>query len=112
VRLHLANITLEVAQDCTSVPILAALIALGVAYGLIQSRPMWIRVALTLAAVPLGLAANILRLILTALGASYLGQLALDNIVHRFAGTTVFLATLLLLALLDEALVRASRRSP
>jgi exosortase len=104
VMLHLANMTLEVADECSSVPAIAALIALGVAYAQLHPRPTWVKVALALSAAPLGLAANILRLILTSLAAHTLGPIALGNVIHRFGGTTVFLATILLLLLVDRVL--------
>jgi len=104
VMLHLANMTLEVADECSSVPAIAALIALGVAYAQLHPRPTWVKVALALSAAPLGLAANILRLILTSLAAYALGPIALGNVIHRFGGTTVFLATILLLLLVDRVL--------
>jgi exosortase len=109
VMLHLANMTLEVADECSSVPAIAALVALGVAYAEIRPRPGWARLVLALSAAPLGLAANIARLILTALAAYLLGPVALDNTIHRFGGTSVFLATVLLLLALDQALTRLAR---
>ena len=109
VMLHLANMTLEVAADCSSVPAIAALLALGGAYAQMQPRPTWIRVALTLSAAPLGLLSNIVRLILTSLGAYYLGPIALNNVIHKFNGTTVFLATVVLLVVLDALLTRIWR---
>lgn len=111
VMLHLANMTLEVAADCSSVPAIAALLALGGAYAQMQPRPVWIRVALTLSAAPLGLLSNIVRLIVTSLGAYYLGPVALNNVIHKFSGTTVFLATVVLLVVLDALLTRISRRA-
>jgi exosortase len=111
VLLHLANMTLEVAPDCSSVPAIAALLALGGAYSQMQPRPTWIRVALTLSAAPLGLVSNIVRLIVTSLGAYYLGPIALNNVIHKFNGTSVFLATVVLLVLLDALLTRISRRA-
>jgi len=108
VMLHLANMTLEVADECSSVPAIAALIALGVAYAQLHPRPTWVRVALALSTAPLGLAANILRLILTSLAAYTLGPIALSNVIHRFGGTTVFLATILLLLLVDRVLTPLS----
>jgi exosortase len=111
VLLHLANMTLEVAADCSSVPAIAALLALGGAYAQMQPRPTWMRVALTLSAAPLGLLSNIVRLILTALGAYYLGPIALNNVLHKFNGTTVFLATVVLLVVLDALLTRIWRRA-
>jgi len=111
VMLHLPNITLEVAADCSSVPAIAALMALGGAYAQMQPRPTWIRVALTLSAAPLGLLSNIVRLIVTSLSAYYLGPVALDNVIHKFNGTTVFLATVVLLVVLDALLTRIWRRA-
>ncbi len=110
VMLHLANMTLEVADECSSVPAIAALIALGVAYAELRPRPAWARLALALSAAPLGLAANIARLILTALAAYLLGPIALDNTIHRFGGTSVFLVTVLLLLTLDQVLTGLARR--
>ena len=111
VLLHLPNMTLEVADDCSSIPAIAALLALGAAYSQMQERPTWIRVALTLSAAPLGLLSNIVRLILTSLGAYYLGPIALNNVIHKFNGTTVFLATVVLLVVLDALLTRIGRRA-
>jgi exosortase len=111
VMLRLPNITLEVADDCSSVPAIAALLALGAAYSQMQVRPTWIRVALTLSAVPLALFSNIIRLIITSLGAYYLGPIALNNVIHKFNGTSVFLATVVLLVLLDTLLTRIWRRA-
>jgi exosortase len=111
VMLHLANMSLEVAADCSSVPAIAALLALGGAYAQMQPRPAWIRVALTLSAAPLGLLSNIFRLIVTSLSAYYFGPIALNNVIHKFNGTTVFLATVVLLVVLDALLTRISRRA-
>jgi exosortase len=110
VMLHLPNMTLEVADDCSSVPAIAALLALGAAYAQMQSRPTWIRVLLTISAAPLGLLSNIIRLILTSISVYYFGPIALNNVVHKFNGTSVFLATVLLLVLLDTLLVRVRAR--
>lgn len=111
VFLHLPNMTLEVADECSSIPAIAALLALGAAYAQLQPRPAWSRVALTLAAAPLGLLSNLVRLILTSLGAYYFGDIALNNVIHKFNGTTVFLATVLLLVALDALLTRVWRRA-
>ncbi len=111
VMLQLPNMMLEVADDCSSVPAIAALLALGAAYAQLQARPTWLRAVLTLAAAPLGLLSNIVRLILTSLGAYYLGPIALNNVIHKFNGTTVFLATVVLLVVLDALLTRIWRRA-
>jgi len=111
VMLTLPNLRLEVADDCSSVPAIAALLALGAAYAQMQARPTWVRVTLTLAAAPLGLLSNIVRLILTTAGAYYLGPIALSNVIHKFNGTSVFLATVVLLVVFDGMLARIWKRS-
>jgi len=111
VMLHLPNITLEVAADCSSVPAIAALLALGAAYSQMQVRPTWVRVALTLSAVPLALFSNIIRLIVTSAGTYYFGPIVLNNVIHKFSGTTVFLATVVLLVVLDALLTRIWKRA-
>jgi len=110
VMLQLPNMTLEVADECSSIPAIAALLALGAAYAQLQARPTWIRSVLTLAAAPLGLLSNIIRLILTSLSAYYLGPIALNNVIHKFSGTSVFLATVVLLVVLDTFLTRLWKR--
>ncbi len=107
--LHLPMVTLEIADDCSSVRTVAALVALGAAYAQILPRATWIRVTLTLSAAPLGLVSNIVRLILTALGVYYVGPVTLSSVIHRFGGTTVFLATVVLLVGLDRVLVRVAQ---
>src|SRR6266851_3972231 len=109
VMLHLPRVTLEVADECSGVLAVAALVALGTAYAQIQPRATWMRVTLALAAAPLGLVSNIFRLILTALGVYYLGPITLTSVFHRFSGTTVFLTTVVLLAGLDRLLIRTAR---
>jgi len=106
VMLQLPNMRLMVADDCSSIPAIAALLALGAAYAQLQARPTWARVVLTLAAAPLGLFSNIVRIILTSLGAYFLGPIAINNVIHKFGGTTVFLATVVLLVVFDSVLSR------
>jgi exosortase len=111
VMIHLPNITLEVAQACSSVQAMVALLALGVAYAQTGGRSAWARLFLVISSVPLGLASNAVRITLTALMAFLLGPVALNNEIHRFSGTTVFLLTLVLLVGLDSLLGLYSRKA-
>jgi exosortase len=109
VMLYLPSVTLEVADSCSGVHAVAAFVALGAAYALIQPGPRWMRVTLALAAAPLGLISNVLRLALTAVGAHYLGPITLTGVFHRFGGTVVFISTVVLLVGLDRLLLRRPR---
>ena len=111
--LHLPDITLEVADECSSIPALAAMMALGVAYAFIAKTGGVIhRSVLILASIPLAIASNIIRIVSTALGVYYLGPIVLQSTLHQFNGTTNFLLTFLLLMLLDRGLSGIGRRNP
>jgi exosortase len=109
VLLHLPNITLEVADDCSSLPAVAALLSLGVVYACLVERPLAVRATLILMTVPLGIGANMVRITLTAAAAYHIGLWTLGSFFHKFSGTVNFLLTLWLLLLLDAALVRVMR---
>lgn len=102
--LYLPNATLEVADVCSSIPAVAALLALGAALGLAHRRILSHTLALLFAAPPLGILSNIARIILTAAGVHYLGPWVLATIPHLWSGTTVFLTTFLVLVMLDRLL--------
>jgi exosortase len=104
--LTLPNATLEVADVCSSIPAIASLLALAGAYGLIRRRSRGIVVILLLAAVPLGIASNIVRIMLTAAGVYYIGPVVLQSVIHTWHGTMVFLMTFGALLALEAALAR------
>ncbi|MGH7304619.1 MAG: exosortase [Candidatus Rokuibacteriota bacterium] len=110
VFLHLAAVTLEVADACSSIQSASALLALGGAYVSVVQRPTAIRVTLVVMTLPLAVAANIARIVTTALGVHYFGVWTLQSAYHLFSGSVNFVLTLLLLLLLDTAMVRWSRR--
>lgn len=111
VWLYLPDIILEVADECSSIPALAALTALGAAYAAItRSGGVIHRGILVLATIPLAIASNIIRIVSTALGVYYIGPVVLQSTLHQFNGTTNFLLTFLLLVLLDRGLSRIRRR--
>ena len=110
VFLHLPGVTLEVADACSSIQSLSALLALGVAYVSVVERPIAIRLGLVVMTFPLAVASNIIRIVTTALGAHYLGVWTLRSAYHTFSGSVNFLLTLFLLLVLDAVLVRWFRR--
>jgi exosortase len=104
--LHLPNMTLEVAEVCSSVPAIISLLALGAALGYVTRRPPTVHIALILAAVPLGFLSNIARITLTAMGVHYVGPIVLQNALHTWHGAAVFVMTMGALSLLDTGLMR------
>jgi exosortase len=110
VMLHLPSIILEVADACSSIPAIAALLSLGVAYGSLVERPLWVRMALVAATLPFAIGANIIRIVTTAWAAYYIGHWTLRTSYHMFNGTVNFMITFFLLLAFDAALARLSRR--
>jgi exosortase len=106
VLLHLPNMTLEVADDCSSIPAIAALLSLGVAYAAMAPRPMALRAILIGATLPFAITANIVRITTTAAAVYYVGPWTLRTLYHHFNGTVNFLLTFLLLLFLDRVLGR------
>jgi exosortase len=111
VFLHLPTITLEVADECSSIPALAALLALGIAYASLGERSVAARVILIAAAGPFAVTSNIIRIITVVVGVHFIGPGTLDTLYHQFNGTVNFLLTFVLLLLLDAGLTACRRRS-
>jgi exosortase len=109
VLLHLPNITLEVADACSSIPAIAALLSLGVAYASMFPRPLAMQVILIVSTLPLAIGANIFRIASTALAVYYIGPWTLGTVYHMFNGTVNFVLTFVLLMGLDAALRRVWR---
>lgn len=109
VMLHLPNVTLEVADACSSIPAIAALLSLGVAYAALARRPLWVRVTLITVTLPFAIAANIVRITSTAAAAYWIGLWTLNTSYHMFNGTVNFLFTFLLLMAFDWVLERVTR---
>lgn len=112
VLLHLPNVNLEVADACSSIPAIAALLSLGVAYAAVAQRPTWLRLTLIVATLPLAIGANIVRITSTAAAAYWIGLWTLHTSYHMFNGTVNFLFTFILLMVLDVILLRVVRRRP
>ena len=111
VMLHLPNITLEVADECSSIPAIAALLALGVAYAALARRSLLARSILVAITLPLAISANIIRIISVSWAAYAIGPWTLHTTYHMFNGTVNFLFTFCLLVAADGLLARLPARS-
>ena len=93
----LADTTLEVAEACSGIRSLQALLALGAVYGYFTTRSVWKRWALVLASVPIAIAANALRVSGTGFLAHHFGSEMAQGFYHSFAGWMVFVAAFAML---------------
>src|SRR6185436_15232816 len=109
--LHLPDITLEVADLCSGISSVFALLALGAAYVyLLPLRPRWKTLAV-ISTFPFAAFINLLRIVLTAALAYYVSPAVLGVLVHKMTGTiTFFIALFLFIALVEILLRRFGRR--
>lgn len=93
---------LTVAEACSGMRSLMAFVALSVAMAYIEDHPLWQRLVLILAGLPIAVACNILRVTLTTtmyvLDKPELGQ----DFMHKFMGMALLIPALLLLLLLNR----------
>jgi exosortase len=109
---------LEVERACSGLRIFMGVFALAYAYAYLAKRVWWERAVLILAAIPIALAANAIRIIATAMLYEWFDTPASRQIIHDWAGyfmilvaALLFAGTLLYMRLLvpdGEAMDRAS----
>ncbi|MCL2790714.1 MAG: exosortase/archaeosortase family protein [Desulfobulbus sp.] len=102
--LYLAQTTLEVVDACSGLRSLTTMFALSAAFSwfsVLSTTKKWI---LFLAAAPIAILANIVRLTGTAGLASLYGEKAAQGFLHDFSGLFVFVVGLLLLMLTSKVL--------
>lgn len=106
--IHLPNIVLEVADVCSGITSLLAILVLGIMYAYLLPVSFALKVALVASAVPIAILINLSRIIVTVLLTYNFGPVVLDSLVHKFHGTFNFLLSLFLLLLVGETLRRRS----
>jgi len=95
---------LEVADACSGLRSLMSLLALAVAYAVFSQKSNLMRVIMVLSAVPIAIATNMFRVIVTGVLAQYYGAAAAEGFFHEFAGLAVFALAMVLLFLLGALL--------
>jgi exosortase len=100
----LANTTLEVAEACSGIRSLISLVTLAIIYGYFTDDRVWARVVLTLAAVPVAVAANAARVAGTGVAAHYYGPAAAEGFFHTFSGWMLFVVAFVMLFAIQKLL--------
>jgi exosortase len=105
----LAGTTLEVAEACSGIRSLQALLALGTVYAYFSQREMWKRWVLVLLSVPIAIVANAFRVSGTGVLANYWGSQAAEGFYHTFSGWLIFVVAFLLLLSCGGLLAKIGR---
>ena len=96
--IHLAHSELFVAQACSGLRSLMALLTLGVVFAYFMQRGTLRRAIIVLSTIPIAIFVNAVRVALTGILAHAYGEEAATGVIHDFQGLiTFFLAFLVLL---------------
>lgn len=98
--IHIGDHALDVVAACSGMKILMTFFALSVAFALLnRQRPWWERLAIVIAAIPIALVANVVRIITTAVLYQMANTGMAKTVFHDGAGYLMMPVALLLLAL-------------
>lgn len=103
VTIQIGQYQLLVAQACAGLNSLITLSALTLFYVYLTHRAEWrYMLGLTLAAVPVAIFSNLVRVIILVLLTYYAGEAAAQGFLHYFAGMTTFAVALVTIYLIDK----------
>jgi len=103
--IYLASMALEVAEACSGIRSLMSLLTLAIIYGYLLEKRLWVRWILALAAVPITVIANDVRIVGTGLLVQYWGSEAAEGYFHASWGILTFVISLIMFYAL-HALIR------
>lgn len=113
VVLSIGRYQLLVADACSGLHSMYSLLALSLLYVYLMRHPSrWRNTILLAAALPIALAANVVRVIVLVLVTYHFGDEAGQGFVHGFAGMALFLIALALLMFVDTLLGLVGRLVP
>ena len=95
--IELPVISLSVAEACSGIRSLLSLTTLAIIYGYLMESRFGTRVFLVIASVPIAVAANGLRIVVTGLLVQYWAPDAAEGFFHSFSGWIIFVFSLLML---------------
>ena len=98
----LPAMALEVADACSGIRSLMSLTTLAVIYGYLTERSILLRIVLALASLPIAVAANSLRVVVTGLLVQYWDPDKAQGFFHEFQGWLMFVASLAMLYLIHK----------
>jgi exosortase D (VPLPA-CTERM-specific) len=95
--IQLAAMPLDVAEACSGIRSLLSLVTLSIIYGYLLESRMWVRVVLTVLAVPIAVVANSFRIFGTGLLVQAHHPDAAEGFYHALSGVLIFAVALTLL---------------
>ena len=108
--IHLPSLTLDVVEACSGIRSLMSLITLSIFYGYLFEPKIWRRVLLIIAAVPIAVIANGVRIMGSGLLGQYWSPDKAEGFFHMFSGLVIFVISLAMLLVLHQAVTWRGRR--
>jgi exosortase len=109
--IHLPGYSLEVIEACSGLRSLVTLLALGALYSWLYIEGRVRPILLTLAMIPIAIAANVFRILVTAIGAYTISRDLADTFLHEISGLLVFISALIMMMILGAILKWPGKRS-
>jgi len=108
--IQLPSISLDVVEACSGIRSLVSLITLATFYGYLCEPRIWRRVLLVLAAIPIAVFANGVRIMGSGLLGQYWSPDKAQGFFHEFSGALIFVVSLIALLALHQALTLSLRK--
>lgn len=110
VTIQIGPYQLLVAAACAGLNSLITLTALTIFYAYLNHRANWkYMLALAIAAIPIAVFSNLVRVLILILLTYYAGEAAAQGFLHNFAGMTTFAIALVTMFLVDQVMLAAWR---
>jgi len=106
--IHLPNYSLEVVEACSGLRSIITLSALAAMFSHLSSGGIIKKTILFATAIPIAITANIVRLLVTVMGALIIGPTFAEGFLHDFSGLLVFLTGLFLFFCSEKLLTKIS----
>jgi exosortase D (VPLPA-CTERM-specific) len=107
--IDLGNYQLQVAEACDGLRYLFPLMTLGFLFGYFFRGPLWKKLVLFFATIPLAIAMNVIRIAVIGVTVEHWGIRMAEGFLHEFQGWAVFMVSTAILILLAGLLTRIGR---
>jgi exosortase len=108
--IELATKKIEVVAACSGIRSLLTLLTLAIIYGYLLEDRKWVRVVLAIAAVPIAVVANSLRIVGTGLLIQYWDPEKAEGFFHLFEGWLIFVVSLIFLFAVHGLIKQISKK--
>ncbi|MFQ5753370.1 MAG: exosortase/archaeosortase family protein, partial [bacterium] len=108
--IHLTNYSLEVIEACSGLRSIITLSALAAIFSYFSAGGMSKKVFMLGMSIPVAMAANVIRLLVTVFGALIFGPNFAEGFLHEFSGILVFLVGLAMLFFLGSMMKWIGRK--